>query len=263
MQFRPAPQSPTPLSPVANAVPTISTNQPRIPSGPDSTSLRSTSTGLTLRTSRSGGRQNSRVVSRPVPSPASADCQGKFKMTCVGSRFPKAKGSAAITPTPAATPSTPPASPRPSVCSRKIRSKSPDPAPTAFRIASMSIRCSRWACIAMATPIAPSTIATRQIRLRIAVALSRPRRQRRIAFAKIHHLRIGQRRLQLPAHCRGLCIGGKTARGFLRQLHQQPLAHAAPGRHQSGAGQSGLRDHHARPQACAGCDPVGFLFQHR
>ena len=45
----------------------------------------------------------------------------------------------------------------------------------AFRIASMSMRCSRCACMAMATPMAPSTIATRQMRLRMEVALSRPR----------------------------------------------------------------------------------------
>ena len=38
----------------------------------------------------------------------------------------------------------------------------------------MSIRCSKCACMAMATPIAPSTIATRQIRLKIAVELSSP-----------------------------------------------------------------------------------------
>ena len=53
--------------------------------------------------------------------------------------------------------------------------------------------------MAMATPIAPSTIATRQIRLRIAVALSSPWLSAGIALAKIHHLRVGQRRFQLLA----------------------------------------------------------------
>ncbi len=51
-------------------------NQPPMPVGPCSTSLRSTRTGRTARTSSSGGRQKSSVVSRPVPRPASADCQG-------------------------------------------------------------------------------------------------------------------------------------------------------------------------------------------
>src|ERR1019366_839120 len=111
-------------------------NHPATPSGPCSTSLRNTSTGLTARTSNSGGRQNSTVVSRPVPSPAAIDRQGNSRAACTGSRLPKTAGSAPITPTPAATPSNPPASPSPRVCSRKIRNKSADPAPTAFRIAS-------------------------------------------------------------------------------------------------------------------------------
>ena len=51
-------------------------NQTPMPGGPSSTSLRSTSTGLTARTSSSGGKQKSSVVSRPVAMPASADCQG-------------------------------------------------------------------------------------------------------------------------------------------------------------------------------------------
>ena len=51
----------------------------RPPVGPCSTSLRSTSTGRTARTSSSGGRQKSSVVSKPVPRPASADCQGNAK----------------------------------------------------------------------------------------------------------------------------------------------------------------------------------------
>ncbi len=165
---------------------------------------------------------------------------------------PSTAGSAAITPTPAATPSNPPASPSPRVCNKKIRSKSPDPAPRAFRIASISIRCSRCACIAIATPIAPSTIATRQIRLKIAVELIQPRGQRRIALAKIHHLRIGQRRLQLLAHRGGIRLSRYSRRQFLRQLHQQPVSGPASRRQQPGALQRRLRDHHPRPQPRSG-----------
>ena len=126
---------------------------------PCSTSLRNTSTGRTARTSSSGGRQKSSVVSSPVPRPASADCHGNSRITCTGSNWPKAAGSAAITAMPAATPSKPPARPSPSVCKRKMRSRSAESAPIALKIASMSMRCSRCACMAMATPMAPRTMA--------------------------------------------------------------------------------------------------------
>ena len=143
--------------------------------------------------------------------------------------------------------------PSASVCSRKIRSRSAESAPTAFRMASMSMRCSRCACMAMATPMAPSTMATRQIRLRIAVALSRPRRERGIALAIIHHLRVGQRGLKLLAHCGSFGIGGEPSRRplVLRQLDEQPPAGAAARRNQAGARQRGLRDHHPRPKPAA------------
>ena len=62
--------------------------------------------------------------------------------------------------------------------------------------------------------------------------------QRRIAFAVVHHLRVGQRGLDLLAQSHGVGLG--------RQLHQQALAGAAAGGDQAGGGQRRLRDHHAR-----------------
>ncbi len=143
-------------------------------SGPCSTSRRRTRTGRMPRTSSKGGRQKSRVVSRPVARPAAEERHGNSSVVCTGSSLPKTAGSAAMTPMPAATPRRPPANPNASVCRRKMRSRSPEPAPMALRMASMSMRCSRWACMAMATPMAPSTMATRQMRLRMEVELSRP-----------------------------------------------------------------------------------------
>ena len=89
--------------------------------------------------------------------------------------------------------------------------------------------------------------------------------KRRIALAKIHHLRIGQRFLHLLAHghrVRGnRCVQSRLA--LLRQFQQQPLAGPASRSDEPGLVQGGLRNHHPRPQACAGRKPVRLLLQHR
>ncbi len=121
-----------------------------------------------------GAGRTASVVSSPVPRPAQTERHGKAAQYAPAAVCQRPQGSASITATPRGDTEKAADEPEASVCSRKMRSRSLDRAPTALRIASMSMRCSRCACMAMATPMAPSTMATRQIRLRIAVALSRP-----------------------------------------------------------------------------------------
>ena len=86
--------------------------------------------------------------------------------------------------------------------------------------------------------------------------------QRRVAFAEVHHLRVGQRRLQLLAHRRCIRLGRNSRRQLLRQLHQQPLTGPAARRNQPCASQRRARDHHSRPQPRPGADAVRLLPQH-
>ena len=72
----------------------------------------------------------------------------------------------------------------------------------------------------MATPIAPSTMATRQIRLSNPVERFRPCGKHGIGLAEIGDLRIGQDCLELRARAFNAASGG-------RQLEQKALAGAA------------------------------------
>ena len=117
--------------------------------------------------------------------------------------FRRRQGSASITAAPPATPiNAPSESKRQCLQRERCAAGRRSARQRLSRIASMSMRCSRCACIAIATPIAPSTMATRQIRLRIAVALSRPWLSAGFPSLKVHHLRVGQNRFNLLAHSR-------------------------------------------------------------
>ena len=122
-------------------------------------------------------------------------------------------------------------------------------------IARISIRCCRCARIAIATPIAPSTIATRQIKLSNPVARSSALGQRRARLAKIRHLRVRQNFLHLRPHIGHLQLVAQRKQIPLRRLAprlQQPrLIHRPP------------RDHHPRPQPHARRHPVRLLLNHR
>ena len=83
---------------------------------PDSTIRRSTKLGRTFLTSSSGGKQNSSVVSIPVPSAASTGLSGSRISGRSGSSLPSTVGKAYSTPSPSTTPINAPNTPRNSVC---------------------------------------------------------------------------------------------------------------------------------------------------
>ncbi len=87
--------------------------------------------------------------------------------------------------------------------------------------------------------------------------------ERRIAFAKVHHLRVGQRRFKLLAHCGSLSVGGEAAGRSCGKLDEQAARGAAAGSEQSCAGERSLRDHDARTHANAGADAIGLLLERR
>jgi len=86
-----------------------------------------------------------------------------------------------------------------------------------FMMAKTSTLCCRWARMAMATPIAPSTMATRQIRLSRPVERLSPSVRAGLLSRKIGNLGIGQHLLQTSTH-RWRCSAG----GFSLKRKRSP-----------------------------------------
>ena len=74
-------------------------HQLRFDSG-SSTIRRSTRLGRTLRICNSGGKQKRTVVRMPVPSPASAECQGRWRSQMDGQEFAQQGGEDPLHPSP-------------------------------------------------------------------------------------------------------------------------------------------------------------------
>ena len=123
-------------------------------------------------------------------------------------------------------------------------------APIDFMMASTSTRCCRCARMAMATPIAPSTMATRQIRLSRPVERFKPSVKAGLLSRKSVTCASGQNLFQAGAHLGDVAV-------LAEQFEEEAFAGTASLLYEAALFERALGHHHPRTQSHARAHAVG------